>query len=226
MLAAKENEISKAELELIERARRAPASENWAQLSGKIYHKKRNLETKEHSIYLGMRFTSEMIFAQITIDNIETYTISQGFNSKTPTIIKEGDMNSKVLEQIGLRPEELTMSFLFWEPVKFSGDKIFKTSKCAEIEFFSEQANERAVVLLNREYAFPLKVEWFENKNELLRTMEIGSFKKENNYWIVDEILIYGPGWRTKVAFTDVKVGSASDGIPSDLFRKTLPIEN
>ncbi len=212
------------ETALVERARRAPASESWAKLSGRISNRIKGSETKEHDIRVGIRFTPQMIFAQILIDNKESYTVSQGFGSTRPTIIKEGDPESRIMEQVGLRPEELTLSFMYWNPESFLGDKTFKSSRCAEIAMRSQDSGEKALVLINREHAFPLRVEWFKNgETTPSRTMEVSSFKKENDYWFVDEILLYGPGWKTKLAFTDTKAGPASDGIPDDIFRKTLP---
>lgn len=223
---SEDSELSEENLALIQRARNSPSSESWAKLSGKITHKKKDKSTEEYSIYLGIRFTPQMIFAQIVIDNVEVYTVSQEFSASNPTIIKEGDSSSRILEQIGIRPEELTLSFLYWNVKRFIGDKTFKTSKCAEFEMLNKLQNERAVVLINREYAFPLRVEWFKGEElSAYRNMEVSSFKKENDYWFVDEILCSGPGWRTKVVFSDSKAGSAHDGVPSDLFRKTFPIE-
>ncbi|HPN85143.1 MAG TPA: hypothetical protein PK821_07405 [Victivallales bacterium] len=208
-------------ISLLERARKSPGSESWAKLEGKINHRKKNSETIEHSIYVGIRFTPLMIFAQVLVDGKEDYNITQNFSPEAPTIIKKGPIESKIMEGIGIRPEELTLSFMYWEAEAFLGNENFKSGSCAKIALRSPSADEKAVVFINREYAFPLKVEWFKDGHEKpSRTMEVSSFKKENNYWFVDEIIVYGPGWKSKISFNETKAGAADVGIPEDLFRK------
>jgi hypothetical protein len=177
----------------------------------------------EYQIYVGIRFTPQIIFAQVLIDNKESYTISQSFTLKPPTIIKDGDSTSKIMQNVGVRPEDLTLSFMYWEPETFLGYESFKTSSCAKIALRSPISKEKAIVMINKEHAFPLKVEWFKDGNdEALRTMEVSSFKKENDYWFVDEIILYGPGWKTKISFSETEANSSKLGIPGDLFKKPI----
>jgi hypothetical protein len=218
----KNAEAREAEILLLNTARRAPASESWAKLEGVVQHRKKGSETEEYLIYAGIRFTPQMLFAQIVINNVESYTVNQPFTQEnSTTIIKDGDPDSKILDNVGIRAEDLTLSFMYWKADSFLGDENYKTCASSKIALISPDGKEKAVVLVSKQYAFPLKAEWFKNGEDTpYRTMEVSSFKKENDYWFVDEIIIYGPGWKSKVIFNKTKAGDVKNGAPEDLFKK------
>jgi hypothetical protein len=180
-------------------------------------------------IYLGVRFTSEMIFAQIVLGDDEVYSIGQPYSggAGSVNIIRDGNKNSSALmENFGIRPEDLTMSFLFWNFVKELPGESVSLVDCRVFLLASPDRNETAKVYIGRENYFPVKVEWAKTGpggafTAPSRTMEVASFRKLNGLYIVDSIIFYGPGWKSKVDFSDCRAGFIKDGIPKDLFRKT-----
>ena len=51
------------------------------------------------------------------------------------------------------------------------------------------------------------------------RTLEVTSFSKSGDLWVVGALSLFGPGWRTVVKFPDTKAGLTKDGVVKELFR-------
>jgi hypothetical protein len=214
------------------RVRKAPSLKTWAQLEGKIINMKRNTEGKriitKSTIYLGIRFSSEMIFAQVIIDGNEIYSVGQPYAMMKAglTVMRAGDKQSnKLSSSFGIRPEDLTMSFLFWDLVKELPETSLKLIPCKVMLLVSPDKKEMAKVYISRDNYFPVKVEWCKlvkskNFTSITRTLEVLSFKKVNGLYLVNILSFYGPGWRTKIEFTEIKAGYVKDGTPKGLFKE------
>ncbi len=210
----------------LQKARRPPANESWAKLPGTAVHRRGDSENRESPIYLGIRFTPERLLAQVYLDENESYMIGQAYNSSaegTSVIAnnKKGGGES-ILADFGLRPEDLTLSFMYWNFEKELEKSPVRSYECRVFIMQSPTQKEKAKVYINTEYCFPMKAEWIrkddKGKDEIYRTIEIVSFKKESDFWFVDSFVIYGPGFKTKVNFSDISAGFAKDGVPADIF--------
>ena len=63
-------------------------------------------------------------------------------------------------------------------------------------------------------------MEWRKiDKTEPYRTLEVVSFQKIKDFWLIDAIMFYGPGWRTKIDFKKVDAGLVKNGTPKNLFK-------
>ena len=177
-------------------------------------------------MYLGIRFTPEQTFAQIFINKNEIYSIGQSYTAKEKvTVIREGKDKNKhsTLADFGIKPDDLTMSFLFWELEQELPKDSIKGQACRVFILKSPDGSEKAKAYISSSYFFPLKVEWTKiNENKPYRMLEVTSFKKVNELWLIDAIMLYGPGWRTKIDFPKVNAGLVEKGTPKDLFK---PIE-
>lgn len=212
-------------------ARRPPIEESWAKMQGEISHKRGTADTLKYPIYLGIRFTPERTLAQVAANKNEFYNIGQTYSDKpesTSIIVDRPEKDKSILADCGVRPEDLTLSFLYWPFQKELKPEEIKGYPCRVFQLLSPDKKESATVYISSQYFFPLKVEWFKNTigNEVQkpdRTLEIKSFKKgaNENFWIVDTLEISGPGFRTKIDFPESSADYSKNGVPPELFQKT-----
>lgn len=214
-------------LQFLEVVRHPPGRESWAAMNGIAYHLRKDTDVVEAPLYLGIRFTAERTMAQVVINNNEAYFVGQAYNAakEAASVIpanKTGYAKS-MLADFGLRPQDLTMTFLFWDFQKEFPRVSVKGRECRVFLLEAQDKKEIAKVYISAEYFFPLKVEWFAQDDRDLkkpyRTLEISSFKKENDFWIVSSLILYGPGWQTKIEFNQTSAGFKAENMPKDLFK-------
>ena len=217
--------------QFMQRVRTPPSQKTWAQLDGVITNMKRDKDGKriitKSEIYLGIRFSSEMIFAQVIIGDNEIYSVGQPYSmiKSGVTVMREGDKESNRLRgNFGIKPEDLTMSFLFWNVIKELPEDSLKLIPCRVFLLISPDKSEIARVHISRDNYFPVKVEWSKSDEskqftEATRTLEVLSFKKVNGLYLVNVLSFYGPGWRTKIEFSNTQAGYVKDGTPKGLFK-------
>ena len=225
MTWAAEKEYSSAQF--LEVVRHPPGRESWAAMNGTAFHLRRDKDVVEAPLYLGIRFTSERTMAQVVINGNEAYFVGQAYNAskESASVIPANKIGypKSMLADFGLRPQDLTMTFLFWDFVRELPRMGVKGRECRVFLLESQDKKELAKVYISAEYFFPLKVEWFALDDKELkkpyRTLEISSFKKENDFWIVSSLILYGPGWQTKIEFSQTAAGFKSENMPKDLFK-------
>jgi len=228
-----EDVVKESSIDFMKRVRTPPSQKSWAQLDGIISNMKRNKGGKriitKSTIYFGIRFSSEMIFAQVVIGEKEIYSVGQPYSmiKSGATVMHSGDSGSNKLRvDFGIKPEDLTMSFLFWDLVKELPETSLKLIPCRVFLLKSPDKSSIAKVYISRDNYFPVKVEWSNVVNEdeffsINRTLEVLSFKSVNGLYLVDVLSFYGPGWRTKIEFKNLNAGLVKDGTPKGLFKES-----
>lgn len=215
--------------------RNPPRNESWAMLSGKISH--RGAKRLKADLYLGLKFTPIQTQAQVILNGKEGYSVGQFYeaSSDSSTVMPLNDgvgYNPSLLAGCGVAPDDLTMSFLYWgfvaeleaKTVRTFDSRVF-VLKNSEYDSTDAVDDKYAKVSISTEYFFPVKVEWFKNDLELKsgvvhRTMEIQDFTREDDFWLVDELQVFGDGWITKIDFKESKAGYSKESVPKDLFRE------
>jgi hypothetical protein len=209
-------------------ARNPQGSNHWAMMEGVAYHRRKGSETVEAPIYIAIRFTPERTIAQVIVNGDEGYYVGQKYekSSDATSIIpmEKGDKQKNALADLGLRPQDLTLTFLFWDMLKELPEESVKGRNCRVFLLESPDKKEKVKAYISSEYYFPLKVEWFKvgpkNEDDPYRTGEFLSFRKEGKFWMASSIRIDGPGWKTKIDFNDLKADYVKNSVPKDLFRK------
>ncbi len=199
----------------------------WGKLDGKATHQRKNSPLSEAPISFSIRFAPENTFAQLRIGEDEMYSIGQShFSDKEKvTVIPAAMPQSSILSNYGLRPGDLTMSFLFWDFEKELPRESFATQHCRVFILNSPEKGETVKVYISNKHLFPLKVEWTRaGDSRHYRMMEVSNFKKVNELWLIDRLLLSGPGWRTKIEFSNCDAGLVENGIPEELF--SIPRES
>ncbi len=178
------------------------------------------------TLYVGLLFSSERTLAQVVINKAQGYNVGQEFikgKDGTSVIpINEATMKTPIIGDFGLRPQDLTMTFLYWEFVKEFPEESTRMIGCRVLQLISPDGKEYAKVWISKKYYFPIKVEWtMVNEKEPFRNLEVSSFKQQGKYGIIKCLNLYGPGWRSKITFTKTEVGTPEKGVvPKTLFLK------
>lgn len=199
----------------------SPTKECWVSLSGQAVHKKGRKYTKA-PIYLGVRFLPEKVIAQVLINKNEGYLVTQKLKAgnEVANVVKQHkDLEKEMLTSFKLNPEDLTLSFLYWNFVKELPKEKVKSYECRVLILESPDKTAKVRVNISSEHHFPLRVQWLDIKDESpTRKFEVKSFRKQDNYWLITTLELEGKGWRTKIQFKDTKAGEAKDR-PEKLFR-------
>ncbi len=211
--------------------RNAHIEKTWTILTGTVTNKRTGKSSVFKSdIKVGMRFTSSRILAKITIKDkkeglLESYMVGQPYNGMPTSILSyEDNPDTSLLGEFGLRPEDLTMTFLYWDLKKEYGNESVKGFDCRVLGLKNPKTKEVVKAFISSKYFYPIKVEWFKpNQKTAYRNVVISSFKTEGNLGAPSELNLYGPGWRTKVDFNYIRLGYTKDGIPKDIFTATFP---
>lgn len=204
-------------------ARRPPSEKTWAILEGTAANKKAGKGVVRTKLRVAIRFTSEMMLARVAVgEKGEVYFVGQPYVGKgKASVFKEG-AGDRLGAEFGVRPEDLTMSFLFWNFKKELDPDTVRTVGCRVFLLEAPDGKRRAKVYITEKQFFPLKVEWSkldgEGEWKMERSLEARSFKKVNGLYLVDGLLFLGPGWRTQIDFAPCRAGLVSKGVPKGLF--------
>ena len=208
--------------DFLARARRPPGGETWALLKGQVEHRRRDQETIDAPLRVALRFYPQRAVASVKIGAAERYSVGQPFNETEATITRSGAAEgTPLLGKFGLRPEDLTLTFLFWKYQRELAPATAGGRDCRVFELLDPVDKETAKVYIALEAFFPIKVEWArKGEAEPYRTLEIKSLKLVNDIYTPKDINIFGPGWRSRVGFDDNSAGRVKDGVPKDLFEQ------
>ena len=204
---------------------RHPAGrKRWAIMDGKVIHRRRDKKTVNANLYVSILFNRDRTLAQVVINKKQGYMVGQAFvKGKDGTSIipmNKATKEKPILGNFGLRPQDLTMTFLYWGFIKEFPEESTKMIDCRVLELISPDGKEKAKVWISKKYYFPIKVEWTKSKEEeAFRSLEVSSFKQQGKYGIIKRLELYGPGWRTRINFTKTEIGTPEKGaVPKGLF--------
>ena len=205
--------------------RTPPGRESWGLLKGTASHRRRGADTVKVPIRFAVLFTRARTIAQIEFNGSEIYDVAQAYAPPFASSIDLREPGAKQsLKDFGLRPEDLTMNFIFWPLKKEMETDTVRGVPCRVMLFDSPSGTECVKVYIARDYFAPMKVEWFNQpaskmSGKPFRTLEVTSFQKSGDLWVVGALSLFGPGWRTVVDFQETKAGLTKDGVVKELFR-------
>lgn len=218
-----EESTSPSSLKFLDLVRRNHPVDTWAMMSGEVSHKRKESSTITTPIKLSIRFTDTRGLTKITIGEggkEESYTVGQPYNGDAPSVITSAKShNSFDLANYGLKPEDLTMAFLYWKFEKEIDKTILNGMDCRVLLLSNLDTKEQVKVYITSDYYYPMKAEWIKSgEKDAYRTYSIDAFTKVGKLWAPNSFHLYGPGWRTNVEFDKVNLGFVKDGLPKGLF--------
>jgi hypothetical protein len=224
--AAESDKLSSEEF--LEVMRRPRGLETWGRMSGRIDHARSDGRKASAGVYLATLFAADRMMSQVIVDERQGYLIGQSFDDATSgttvtPLHKNPGKDGDLLGDFGLRAEDLAMSFIYWDFVRELERETITFRTCRV--FLLRKNDEYVRLSVNADYLFPMRVSWykggFDAKSTPYRTLEATKFKEVNNLWLVTRLQLEGPGWRTRVDFTEANAGHRSD-LPENLFRSGL----
>ena len=198
---------------------------SWATLEGMLRLKKSGEKKVKVPIELRAAINHERISAQLIFNKKERYRIHQKFigeaESTTITLERQQDVGKLSLTDTGLKPGDLTLSFLYWDfDSELKMDRV-RGQRCRVVKLTRPGHDEYVIIWISRKYHFPLTVKWFfKDADDPYRTLEFTGFEKTNTVWIIKELKISMPNQKSIVKFTNSTVHLVDSGkpIPDDLF--------
>ena len=203
------------------RVRNPPGRDSWASMKGTAQHRREGARPVKASIEMGIFFTPVRTLAQIRFNSSEIYTIGQSYGKDGSTSV-DSRIKNNAKPQIGIygiTPEDLAMSFLYWDFRKEFPRETVRGQDCRVFLLASKDGRETVKAAISCEYFFPLRAEWFRgNETVLVRKLEAAAFKKEQDYWFVSKLLLSGKDWNTTIRFPEVAAGQFNGQLPQGVF--------
>ncbi|MBR3506001.1 MAG: hypothetical protein IKO02_03010, partial [Lentisphaeria bacterium] len=195
-----------------------------AKMEGTATHRRSGSSAVKDTIRVGIRFTPKRVIAQLVFAGNEYYEMGQTFDTP-PVFTQETDVpdrNKTRLSLYGIMPSDLTLGFLYRDLVREEKPESVKMIDC-RVFVLKGGENDYVRVWLSTEYFFPLKAHWFrtlpDEKTKPYRELELGGVKKENDFYVVQELFLFGQDWRTRVEFDKRDAGRVEEAkAPADLF--------
>jgi len=206
--------------------RQPPIELSWGIFEGTVSHKRDGKRHKKMPVELRVRFSSERVSAQVIFNDDQVYMVGQNFlDGLEGTTVHEqraAQSGAVTLADRGIRPSDLTLSFLYWDFVEELDREKFGGRVCRVVRLRNPQTDETAKVWVSRKYIFPMAVEWFAGERENpYRRLEFKDLKKINDVYVINRIAISNAGWRTIVQFKKIQLAKPDESpVPDDLFRQ------
>lgn len=201
----------------VETLRSAGTGETWGRLTGTVAHRRRGQRPVEAALSFRTLFTAKAVIGQLVFRDKELYQLTQSrlapFSSSVETTGKS------TLHEVGILPSDLVMNFIYWD---FKGEEKMQTIRmqdCRVLLFESPQTKDRVKVYASAAYIFPIRVEWIDKKTgKPFRVLDVNGLEKVKDLWVVSEVTVSGPGWKSIIRFKKLEAGQNKDGVPADLF--------
>jgi hypothetical protein len=205
--------------------------ESWMKMKGTIINFSKAGKSKL-PIEVRGRFRMASWRMQILVNANERWFVRQNFEDGqfgTSKIQQKAPVaGEKSLADMMIRPEDITLSFLYWKFVKEEKAESVSRQHCRVLRLKHQTADEEVLIWASSKYFFPMKVQWFrkgekENYRELL-FRGIAAFKPKSRpdlkFNVIDEVKISGKGWKTQLKFDKPKGDAVTDEVPppADLF--------
>lgn len=212
--------------QFLEAVRNGPPAECWIRTGATVRHKAgRGAQTETFALELRGRFTAHLSEAQVTFNGRERHRVTQklalgltGFEITEQVAAAPG---TRSLQDIGLRPGDLTLSFLYWKFQREHEPEEIKHQWCRVVTLNHPDDGRRARVWISVKYGFPLKVQWGHAEDgPWRRELAITGFQRVNDLWVLKALRVTDGNWKTEVRFENDQVHLITPDrpAPEDLF--------
>ncbi|MEG2075739.1 MAG: hypothetical protein RRY34_04465 [Victivallaceae bacterium] len=213
--------------DFLKRARSYRGVESYAVSEGTLHYRSADKKTATKGrVYLANLFTPEAVKAQLVLDGLEGYMITQKYNGE-PTDVKlqnKNLANGGKLAQYGLQVADLAMSFLYWDLVQELPGESLRTVFCRKFELKSPDDKEIAQVYISDKYLFPVRAEFFrlneDGTREATRSLEVSSFRKQGDFYVISRLVLWlDKKWRCEIIFDRTVADYVAADQPVNIFK-------
>ena len=203
-------------------ARRPFINNAWGYFKGKIQHKDKDGYVTL-PIEMSILFKPSYTRCQVVLEDKKIYDINKvDYGSGMPSLditFPDEDPEGDLLKGLGVRPADITFSFLFWELAEEKEMASVRGRDCRVMVLKHPEKEKTAEVYFSADHLFPLKVNFQPEKNGKGRRVEFTEFKKYKNIWYVKTITIDAADWKTRINFEEAELSKVSDKpAPPELF--------
>ena len=207
------------------RVRNVPSRHSWALMKGSARHVRKGNRPVRCSLEMGIFFTPVQTLAQIRFGGEnEVYTVGQSYGKTGATHVKSYCKKGypQRIGVYGITPEELAMSFLYWDLKKELPSDSVRGQTCRVFLLENKERTLLAKVSISKDYFFPVRAEFSASSKpeKIFKTLEAAAFKRENGYYFVSRINLRGDQWSTQIRFDDLKAGAFEKKLPAGVFIK------
>ena len=192
--------------DFLEQLRRPLEQEAWGEATGRLVSSRKGKPKIEGTLRLKVSFTSEAMYAQLTLNENNFY----GLEMMRDTVGKTAqhldlpeDEVAPGLFEFGVRPEDLSFAFIFWDFVEELPRSSSRWQKCRVLKLISPDGKETVNVWFEAENGFPMEAEWDRvgERKPWRKLVLKGAKRFKNGLWFVKEMQLSGDGWKTAVKF-------------------------
>lgn len=208
-------------------ARRPFRGNAWVRASGYVQFRGKGDRGKPR-MTLAIRYRPDGMRVQVVLDDRWCTTLEETHGlGAAPEIrfIEHPAEDGINLKKLGIEPQDITFSFLYWDIVRELPTDSVRGQPCRVLVLEQPGTGERVRAWFHTKYAFPLRAWWFHpGADTPWRKLEFKHFKKFGKFWFVKELALYGADWKTRVVFKKVDMAATDERpAPPNLFRSPPP---
>lgn len=165
--------------------------------------------TKRMAIELSFRFSAEQAQATATLQGGEVCKmVWRHGEPASARIVDHSHEGEPTLTQLGIRPEDLTFSFLFWTPVEERRRETISGQPCRVIRLRNPHNDAEVLGWFSEKFLFPLRLEWYPGPDaEPERVGEFTRFEQQDDgLWFIKTMHVRGQGWKTKLTLRKANI--------------------
>ncbi len=202
--------------EFLREVRRPLRQDAWADIQGRLIYSADGKQIKG-DIRIRISFSPDSLHAQLILNGENVYGFEQVHDAPGSKSMKLDLPDTEVapgLFSFGVRPEDLTFAFIYWDLVKELPRETFRRRRCRVFELAHPDPEKGTVrVWFSASRGFPLKAEWYRTgESAAWRQLELkGAKRHDRKLWFVKEARLEGKGWKTQVRFEHVELNPLED---------------
>ena len=192
--------------EFLESLRQPLTQDAWGEATGRIISSKKGQRKQEGTLRLRVSFTAEAMYAQLELNEKNVYGLellrATAGKSAQHLDLPENEVKPGLFE-FGVRPSDLSFSFIFWDFVQELPRSTSRWQDCRVLKLVSPDGDETVDVWFEAEHGFPMEAKWYKKgETKPWRSLIMKGAKRfENGLWFVKEMQLSGDGWKTAVKF-------------------------
>ncbi len=194
---------------------RQPLRRNvWGEFTGSINYK--GTRRMKGKLRVRITFTPSEMFTQIVLNDKNVYSLEQKHGEGTGTTAKIEMPEAESLPGLfdfGVRPEDMTFSFIYWDFKEELPREKRRMSECRVMILSAPDGSGTVKVWFHAKYGFPMEADWFKNgESKPWRHLELkGAKRHENGLWFVREMRLEGKDWKSQVTFDHVELNNPGE---------------
>ena len=188
----------------------------WGEFTGSIVNKGAKGK-RSGNLRVRITFTKDAMFTQIVLNDVNVYSLEQKHSGENSNATVKLDLPAKEtapgLFDFGMRPEDMSFSFIYWDFVEELPREKKRMSECRVFRLASPDKDGTVLVWFHASHGFPLEARWFKNdaKEHWCKLELKGAKRHANGLWFVKEMRLEGKDWKTQVSFDHVELNAPGE---------------